>query len=73
MRCLLFGQSTGAHNYGQIQLRAQMQADNLKTAYMHLTNYAVNKHNEGTAGSDDATGSACAAIPVTKWSFAAFK
>ncbi len=39
-----------------------MQAGNLKAAYMHLTNYAVNKHNENFVSGPEADSS--------KWDFA---
>ena len=34
-----------------------LQANNLKAAYMHLTNYAVNKHNENfvSGGEEDSS------------------
>lgn len=38
-----------------------MQASNLKAAYMHLTNYAVNKHNENFVSG--------AAEDSSKWDF----
>ncbi len=39
-----------------------LQASNLKAAYMHLTNYAVNKHNENFVSGPEADSS--------KWDFA---
>jgi len=39
-----------------------LQASNLKAAYMHLTNYAVNKHNENFVSGAEADSS--------KWDFA---
>ena len=40
---------------------ACLQASNLKAAYMHLTNYAVNKHNENFVSG--------AAEDSSKWDF----
>lgn len=41
------------------------QASNLKAAFMHLTNYAVNKHNESFVSGPEADSS--------KWDFATLR
>lgn len=45
--------------------RAVFQANNLKATYMHLTNYAVNKHNESFISGPEADSS--------KWDFATLR
>ena len=54
-----------ASQTGIAYLFTAMQAGNLKAAYMHLTNYAVNKHNKNFMSGPDTDSS--------KWDFASLR